>query len=445
MDDNLINQLSVYTIITREEEIVLFQYSDEKLRKKIDILRKDKSLWSKREKSEVQGFKLTNGILYKTVTTDDVTRDLYVVPQHMRKSLVIRFHDMAGHIGRERVMKKMAEHYYFPNMRKYMENHVKMCLECILSKRQVGKQPGFLHPIPPGRRSFQICHLDHLGHFPTIRRGNKYLLVLKDNLTKFVQLQAVKTTHVGPVIRKLDEFIDKYGAPERFFSDRGTCFTSGKFKEFRETHGIQHVLNSSRHPQANGLVERINSVIIPMLQCTTGTVDETEWDKYVRKIEFDINTSVNKSTGKTPFELLYGYIPRREGRTRWLTVDTESYRLPEELREELRTHIEEAQRKYKGIYDKHGFRSINYNIGDIVYMKTAPKATGTSTKLQPRYNGPYTIVEVLPHDTYRITNLHESKGKYSTTAYVSQLKIWRCCPSDSSKEDEPEPKLTEMR
>jgi len=82
---------------------------------------------------------------------------------------------------------------------------------------------------------------------------------------------------------------------------------------------------------------------------------------------------------------------------------TERYRLPKGVR----TQIEEAQRKYKNIYDKHKFRGINYNIGDIVYMKAAPKATGTSTKLQPRYNGPYTIVEVLPHDTYRVTNLHE--------------------------------------
>jgi len=76
----------------------------------------------------------------------------------------------------------------------------------------------------------------------------------------------------------------KYGTPEKFISDRGTCFPSRKFKEFFNTHGIQHVLNSSRHLQAKGLVERTNGIIIPMLQCATGTVDEAKWDKYVRKI-----------------------------------------------------------------------------------------------------------------------------------------------------------------
>lgn len=58
-------------------------------------------------------------------------------------------------------------------------------------------------------------------------------------------------------------------------------------------------------------------------------------------------------------------------------------------------------------------------------MSTNPVATGESTKLQVRYKGPYSIVEVLPGDTYRIVRLNGSKRAYDTTAHAEQLKLWK--------------------
>lgn len=85
---------------------------------------------------------------------------------------------------------------------------------------------------------------------------------------------------------------------------------------------------------------------------------------------------------------------------------------------------------------------MTYNIGDIVYMKSNPVSTGESTKLQSRYKGPLCITRVLPGDTYGVTDLLESRGKkFTTTAHVSQLKLWKNrlveddCLSDESIEN----------
>nr|CAI5829385.1 unnamed protein product [Callosobruchus analis] len=118
--------------------------------------------------------------------------------------------------------------------------------------------------------------------------------------------------------------------------------------------------------------------------------EDGDWDKYVKKIEQDINTTENKTTEKTPF---------------------------------VRQKIEEAQKKYKDRYDKHRYKGMNYEVGDIVYMKSVPRSTGESTKLRRRYQGPLVVVEKLPSDTYRVTGL--MKNTYATTAHVSQLRLWK--------------------
>ena len=56
-------------------------------------------------------------------------------------------------------------------------------------------------------------------------------------------------------------------------------------------------------------------------------------------------------------------------------------------------------------------------------MKTAPVATGDSTKLQTKYRGPLVVYKVLPHDTYGVMDLQEDgRRRYATTVHVSQLK-----------------------
>nr|CAI5860096.1 unnamed protein product [Callosobruchus analis] len=122
--------------------------------------------------------------------------------------------------------------------------------------------------------------------------------------------------------------------------------------------------------------------------------------------------------------MLYGYIPRiNEGQSRELTANNETYTLPKQLQDEVRQKIEEAQTKYKDRYDTHRYKGMNYEVGDIVYMKSVPRSTGESTKLQRRYQGSLVVAEKLPSDTYRVTGL--MKNTYATTAHVSQLKLWK--------------------
>lgn len=80
-----------------------------------------------------------------------------------------------------------------------------------------------------------------------------------------MHLYLTKYTDTREVMKNLTTFIDEWGLPDRLISVPGTCITSTGFQEFCTSTGIQQILNSSRHPQANGQVERVNRILISLL------------------------------------------------------------------------------------------------------------------------------------------------------------------------------------
>jgi len=175
-------------------------------------------------------------------------------------------------------------------------------MECLMTKRPRGRQPGLLHPIPPGRRPFAIVHADHVGPFFTSTKGNRYILVLVDNLTDYVCLFPVTDTSTEGVLYALDDFVNRFGLPRKLITDRGTCFISHRFENFCMSRGVTHILNSTRRPQANGQVEQINSTILAMLIFLS---EEGQWSDLLSDVQKQINNSEFKVTTLTPFEMLH--------------------------------------------------------------------------------------------------------------------------------------------
>lgn len=299
---NLAKELGIFTLVNEFDEIVMQQTADADIKRKHDLLIKDPH---GKIKSEVQDYELVNGIIYKKRGD----RLLFVVPRSMRKSLAARYHDLKGHPGLDRASAMLLERYYFPGVRRYLRKHIRACVHCALTKTKTGRQGGEVHPIPPGERPFAHIHVDHTGPFVTSRRKNKYVFVVVDNLTKFVFLQAMKDTKVGSVVRVLEKLVQDFGAPRRIVSDRGTCFTSKKFEDWCMEHGIRHTLNSPWHPQANGQVERVNATLIAVLQASLEDDEGRDWHSQLPKAQRNLNEAPSATTGKSPFELVYGYSP----------------------------------------------------------------------------------------------------------------------------------------
>lgn len=142
-------------------------------------------------------------------------------------------------------------------MRRYVKQHIKMCIDCLVTKKSGSCRLSSLHLIPPGFRPFTI-HMDHVGLFETSFKQNKYILVVIDYLTKYVHLFPTKSTDTEGVLNSLTEFIKTRGVPDRIISYRSIEFTPRNFENHCQSKSIKYTLNSFRHPQANGQVKRIN-------------------------------------------------------------------------------------------------------------------------------------------------------------------------------------------
>lgn len=82
-------------------------------------------------------------------------------------------------------------------------------------------------PIPPPTRLFESVEDDHLGPFKVTERGNSFILVMTDYLTKWLVAIAVPdTSSLGVMTAITEAIVPTHDAVDRIISDQGAAFTS---------------------------------------------------------------------------------------------------------------------------------------------------------------------------------------------------------------------------
>ncbi|KAK9679384.1 RNase H-like domain found in reverse transcriptase [Popillia japonica] len=233
-----------------------------------------------------------------------------------------------------------------------------------------------------------------------------------------------------------------YSRPKRIISDRGTAFTSKLFEEAMDDLHVQHIRVAAGTPRANGQVERINRIIVPMLAKISPAPDRWDenldlvefnlnntvnkstgntpsryriivpmlakispapdrWDENLDLVEFNLNNTVNKSTGNTPSRLLFG--ADQEGKVidslREILENIEEGRRDLSREREIAAEkIEKTQGYNTKYYNRGRSDSRKYNIGDYVVITNTVSTPGVDKKLMPKFRGPYVISKCLGND-----------------------------------------------
>jgi hypothetical protein len=250
------------------------------------------------------------------------------------------------------------------------------------NKEPTGKQPGFLHPIPKFDISMHTIHIDHLGPFVTSARKNTHLILAIDGFTKFAFLKAVRNTSVGPVLTYLDEIFSMFGVAQRIVVIEEAALPVNVVISYCQTLNIKVNHNATATPRANGQAERYNRTILSCLAASTD--DERKWDETLRTIQWGLNTTVNKTTGKTPYELLLGYQPR-QANDAFLSTEVCEVTRDDDLpatRIKIGKRISAKQAQQKTRYDKKRRAAPTYTVGQhVLIRKVIPTNDGKSKKL----------------------------------------------------------------
>nr|GEW92897.1 reverse transcriptase domain-containing protein [Tanacetum cinerariifolium] len=101
---------------------------------------------------------------------------------------------------------------------------------------------------------FDIWGIDFIGPFPS-SKGNKYILVAVDYLSKWVEAKALPTNDARVVVKFLKSLFSQFGTPRAIISDRRTHFCNDQFTCVMIKYGVTHRLATAYHPQTSGQVE----------------------------------------------------------------------------------------------------------------------------------------------------------------------------------------------
>lgn len=409
--------------IDQDDWLLTMQLQDEKLKKIHDVLQQKPI--DNDGKQIHHDYILENNRIYRKIEGEK----RWVVPQGTVWKVIRGSHDDMGHFGFDKTIRHLKKHFWFPSMTKSVQKYLAACVECAY-KASRGKPEGKLHNIERLPIPFYTVNVDHLGPFPKSARGNAHIIVYVDNFTKYVILKAVKDTKTKHVCAFLEEVFAIFGPPRRLISDRGTAFTSRDFENFCENNNVQHIKIATATPRANGQVERINRTVSNAITTSYTREDGKDWDMRLKQIQFAINSMENKTTKKSPHELLFAYRPRNALQNKLILaledVNDEEINL-EELRTDALKATQEQQLRQKQYYDKKHSAPRKYNEGDMVLIRRDPVATGQPRKLAPLYKGPYMVEQVLLNDRYLLMDIpgaERSQRPFHSVFPSDLMKPW---------------------
>nr|GEX44751.1 reverse transcriptase domain-containing protein [Tanacetum cinerariifolium] len=174
-----------------------------------------------------------------------------------------------GHHGASLTAKKVFDSgIFWPTIYKDAHELVKHCDSCQRQGKisQRDEMP---------QNSIQICEIfdvwgiDFMGPFP-YSRGNKYILVAVDYLSKWVEAKALPINGDRVVCKFLKSLFARFGTPRAIISDRGTHFCNDQFAKVMCKYGLTHRLSTAYHPQTSGEVEVSNCGLKRILKRTIG-------------------------------------------------------------------------------------------------------------------------------------------------------------------------------
>eukprot|EP01129_Flabellula_baltica_P014316 TRINITY_DN681_c0_g5_i1.p1 TRINITY_DN681_c0_g5~~TRINITY_DN681_c0_g5_i1.p1 ORF type:complete len:1501 (+),score=216.30 TRINITY_DN681_c0_g5_i1:1184-5686(+) len=356
--------------------------------------------------TKTSGFIKSDGVLYHLWTPKASRGKVYVrpyLPPSYRTKTFKLFHEnawMGGHLAGDRTYDKIRKLVWWPGMQKDISMWSKACYACQLyNSTKLNKGP---MTAIDAIEKMDLIACDIAGPFEETKKGNRYIVVFSDYVTKFAWAFPVPNITAETIAELLvHRIVLVFGAPKKFLTDQGAQFSSDVVNAIFKALSVKHVRTTAYRPQADGQVERFNRTLKSMLKKYVSE-DRDDWDAYIDYVVSAYNTGSHAATQESPYFLMFG----SEYNTPLTAVFKKSFEtLPDVIKIEKRNKKNMAKRLRKGLmaakdskikyqetmknwYDARNAET-NFKVGDMVL-----RVIETPVSLGPKFKGPYEIYQL---------------------------------------------------
>ncbi|GKB77608.1 putative reverse transcriptase domain-containing protein [Tanacetum coccineum] len=186
-------------------------------------------------------------------------------------------------------------------------------------------------------------------------------------------------------------------------------------------------MSTAYHPQTDGQSERTIQTLEDMLRACAIDFGKG-WVNHLPLVEFSYNNSYHASIKAAPFEALYGRKCRSP--VCWTEVGEAQILGPELIQEttekiiQIKQRMQAARDRQKSYADLKR-KPMEFQVRDKVMLKVSPwkgvVRFGKRGKLNPRYVGPFKVLEKVREVAYKL-ELPEELSRVHNTFHVSNLK-----------------------
>ncbi|GKA70799.1 putative reverse transcriptase domain-containing protein [Tanacetum coccineum] len=285
----------------------------------------------------------------------------------------------------------------------------KNCLTCAKVKAEHQRPSGLLVQPDIPKWKWDKIIMDFITKLPKMAAGYDSIWVIVDRLTKSAHFLPMKEMDSTEKLTRL------------------------YMKEIVARHEIPLDLSTAYHPQTDGQSERTIQTLEDMLRACV--IDfGNGWDRHLPLVEFSYNNSYHTSIKAAPFKALYGRKCRSP--VCWAEVGEAQFTGPEIIHEttekifKIRDRMQAARDRQKSYADKRR-RPLEFEVGDKVMLKVGPwkgvMRFRKRGKLNPRYIGPFRIIERIGPVAYRL-ELPQELSRVHNVFYVCNLDSPKLTP-----------------
>nr|GFA59772.1 reverse transcriptase domain-containing protein [Tanacetum cinerariifolium] len=193
--------------------------------------------------------------------------------------------------------------FYWPSIYKDVFELVKRCDIC-QRQGKVSQKDEMPQNFIQICEIFDVWGIDFMGPFPS-SKGNKYILVVVDYLSKWVEAKTLPTNDARVVVKFLKSLFSWFGTPKAIISDRVTYFCNDQFLRVMANYGVTHRLSITYYPQTSGQVEMTNRGLKRILKRTMRE-NCASWSDKLEDALWAFRTAFKTSIRCTPYRQVYG-------------------------------------------------------------------------------------------------------------------------------------------